>query len=69
MHKPPANPFIKKSLQVAAIWAVCCLALSLNAADNTQPNFVFILGEGLGWTSTSVQLDPNFPESRSDLFP
>ena len=32
------------------------------------PNFVFIQGEGQGWASTSVQLDPNEPESKSRSF-
>ena len=39
---------------------------SVSASD--RPNFVFIQGEGLGWASTSVQLDPNEPESKSDSF-
>lgn len=32
------------------------------------PSFVFIQGEGQGWASTSVQLDPNVPESKSRSF-
>ena len=34
----------------------------------TRPNFVFIQGEGQGWASTSVRIDPNEPESKSDAF-
>lgn len=41
---------------------------SLAASAAAAPNFVFILGEGLGWTSTSVRMDPDIPESRSDYF-
>ncbi len=40
------------------------------AADDslpTQPNFVFILGEGQGWTSTSVQMDDAVPNSKSSF--
>ena len=30
-----------------------------------QPNFIFILGEGQGWSSTSVQMDDRIPQSKS----
>ena len=33
-----------------------------------QPNIVLILADDLGWTGTSVQLDPNEPESKSDFY-
>lgn len=36
--------------------------------SDDHPNFVFILGEGQGWASTSVQLDPQIPESKSTSF-
>lgn len=39
-------------------------ALSLAAA---QPNFVVVLGEGHGWSSTSVRMDDAVPASRSDF--
>ena len=36
-----------------------------SAADSTPPpNFVVILGEGAGWTSTSIQMDDRNPESK-----
>ncbi len=38
---------------------------ALYAATPPRPNFVFILGEGHGWSSTSVQMDDAVPESRS----
>ena len=41
---------------------------SLAATAAAAPNFVFILGEGQGWTSTSVRMDPDIPESRNDYF-
>ena len=43
------------------------LALPLLAAPPQPPNFVFILGEGHGWSSTSVQMDDAVPSSRSDF--
>ena len=35
------------------------------AATPSRPNFVFILGEGHGWSSTSVRMGDAVPESRS----
>ncbi len=32
-----------------------------------SPNFVFVLGEGHGWTSTSVRMDDTVAQSRSDI--
>ena len=32
------------------------------------PNFIFILGEARGWTSTSVQQDEDIADSRSSMF-
>ena len=49
--------------------AFCCallFAASLLAAER-QPNFVFILGEGHGWSSTSVRMEDAVPGSRSDF--
>src|SRR5512146_3331453 len=34
-------------------------------AHTQQPNFIFILGEGHGWSSTSVQMDDAVPQSKS----
>jgi arylsulfatase A-like enzyme len=39
-----------------------------SSAHAVAPNFVFIQGEGQGWASTSVQLDPKVPESKSASF-
>ena len=35
------------------------------SSPGRQPNFVFILGEGHGWSSTSVPMDDAVPESKS----
>jgi len=37
-------------------------ALTLSATD--QPNIILILGEGAGWTSTSIQMDDRNPASK-----
>jgi arylsulfatase A len=53
-------------IKVLAVTTTALLtALAANAA--AQPNFVFILGEGHGWSSTSVQMDDAVPASRSAL--
>lgn len=41
--------------------------LALSAAEPVHPNFVFVLGEGHGWSSTSVQMDDAVPESKSPV--
>lgn len=45
---------------------LCLLGLTLaaSAADSNHPNFVVILGEGSGWTSSSVQMDDRNPASK-----
>ena len=40
-------------------------SLSTDALAGSQPNFVFILGEGHGWSSTSVQMDDLVPALKS----
>ena len=41
---------------------------SIASSAAAAPSFVFILGEGQGWTSTSVLMDPDIPESRNEYF-
>ncbi len=48
------------NLSVAAL-----LAAPVHAATAQPPNFVFILGEGHGWSSTSVQMEDAVPASKS----
>lgn len=48
--------------------AVLILSTVLVASASGKPSFVFIQGEGKGWSSTSVQVDPDIPESRNDYF-
>ncbi len=52
---------MKRHLLLCALVAV--LPAAIHAA--APPNFVFILGEGHGWSSTSVQMDDKVPESKS----
>jgi arylsulfatase A len=54
---------LKTLLLLAALLLVPLAALAAAAAQ--RPNFVFILGEGHGWSSTSVQMDDAVPESKS----
>lgn len=37
-------------------------------AQSARPNFLVILADDLGWTNTSVQMDPNIPSSKSDYY-
>jgi arylsulfatase A-like enzyme len=36
--------------------------------EKGRPNFVFILADDMGWTGTSVQMDDQVPESKSDYY-
>jgi arylsulfatase A-like enzyme len=63
-HSVPAAAALPGMALVLAVFvAGTCLA-----AETKQPNFVFILGEGQGWTSTSVQMDDTNPDSKSNYF-
>ena len=48
--------------------AILILSTVLVASANGKPSFVFIQGEGKGWNSTSVRMDPEIAESRNDYF-
>lgn len=48
-----------------AILAALASVLTAQAAE--RPNFVVILAEAQGWTSSSVQMDDALPASKSDL--
>lgn len=60
----------KRGVVLRQILAMLCFAspAPLAAADSkpaARPNFVFILGEAQGWTSTSVQMDEAVPNSKN----
>ena len=48
----------------ATFLSTTLLAARLSGTEQ-HPNFVFVLGEGHGWSSTSVQMDDAVPESKS----
>jgi len=54
---------IRRALVALVLWLYS--ALTVQAAD--RPNFLVILGEAQGWTSSSVQMDDTLPASRSEL--
>lgn len=51
-----------RSVLLCATWYLWFYLLSVQGAP---PNFIFILGEGSGWTSSSVQMDDQRPESKA----
>ena len=50
-----------------ALLSLCLVTLAVVRAPGAEKplNFVFVLGEGHGWSSTSVQMDDAVPESKS----
>ena len=48
--------------------AILILSAVLVASAHGKPSFIFIQGEGKGWSSTSVRMDPDIPQSRNDYF-
>ncbi len=53
-------------------WILCtslCLSLQGNAAPSPlRPNFIFLIGEGQGWSTLSVPMDDRVPQSKSATF-
>lgn len=45
----------------------CFTVVTANASDQ-RPNFVVIVADDQGWTGTSVQMDPNVADSKSDYY-
>ena len=55
-------------LPLLVLTAWCCKA-SLSRADaSSPPNIVLILTDDQGWNATSVRMDPDIPNSRSDYY-
>jgi len=53
---------------VCLAMGILCLPMSaVRAASAKAPNFLFIIGEGQGWSSLSVPMDEQVPDSKSDL--
>jgi arylsulfatase A len=49
-------------------FSLLALGLATAARAAAPPNFVFLQGEAQGWSSMSIQLDPENPASKSDFF-
>lgn len=47
------------------LFVILCVSYAANAQ---RPNFIFILTDDQGWTSTSQLMDDNIPNSKSDYF-
>lgn len=47
--------------------ALLFLAVCALAGGQERPNFVFLLGEGQGWSSTSVRMDPDVADSKHPI--
>ena len=48
---------------------VICFLLSFSISQSfAQVNFVLIVTDDQGWTGSSLQMDPNIPESKSDFY-
>ncbi len=54
-----------RALHTSFLAIFTAAAFSAAAQKATEPNFVFILGEGNGWSSASVHLDDAVPASKS----
>ena len=48
--------------------ALLILSTMLVASANGKKSSVFIQGEGKGWSSTSVRMDPDLSQPRNDSF-
>jgi arylsulfatase A-like enzyme len=56
------------TLFVLIVVAQTAPGFSTNAvAAEKRPNFLFVFGEGQGWTSTSIQMDDTLPASKGDI--
>ncbi len=65
---------IQHSRILSGLLGVLVVLLSSRRADaangaDAKPNFIVILGEGAGWSSTSVQMDDRDPASRGASIP
>ncbi len=64
MEEMDHPPFKTKKLIASLHFLLFLYVLKISA----QPNFVIIIADDQGWTGSSVQMDPNIPESKSDYY-
>jgi arylsulfatase A len=57
----------KSGFRLNVVVVALCLSFGAGAVAAQRPNFLFIFGEGQGWTSTSVQMDDTLPASKGDI--
>jgi len=63
------NIFRQYPLVLIAIGLICSAVLSAHrSAPEKKPNFIFILTDDQGWTSSSQLMDNHVPNSKSDYF-
>ncbi len=53
---------------VIAILGISAFNYFEDAPKSTKPNFIFILTDDQGWTSTSQLMDDRVPNSKSDYY-
>lgn len=66
-----ARYFIKQLACLSLLGSICLQLLILDSAfgkstDPNKPNFLLLLVDDMAWSATSVQMDPNNPDSKSD---
>ena len=62
--KTSLNPFV---LCLASL-ITTALSPPTSHANAPAPNIILFLADDMGWTGTSVAMDPSIPESRSDFY-
>ncbi|WP_168206855.1 sulfatase-like hydrolase/transferase [Lacipirellula limnantheis] len=62
------------SLSLRALRALCFLAAAASSLVGARaqsvppPNFLFVIVDDMSWAGSSVQMDPNIPDSKSDYY-
>lgn len=64
----PDHPQTEDDRDMRLLPILATLPLLYVSVAANKPNFVFILADDMGWTGTSVQVDPSNPDSRSDFY-
>ena len=65
---------MKKTNRQKTVYALCCIVVwglvmpATSQAQQPSPNFIFILTDDQGWSSTSIGMDDRSPDSKSDYY-